>query len=253
MPLHDTLTLHRITMFRLVMSLFVVTACLDLVPAHADTYVAGMLGVAIPLPGTVTGDENINYPNPPGPGQLFRGASTQIGMKESLAYGVRVGHYFDRWAWLGIEAELLTATPHVMAGTIAIDTKSQTVGTFREAQSGVHLRMTTGAVSVLARYPGLRWQPYIGFGPAVFWGRARGTGLSCDHRCQGPEVATTSVTPGWTAQAGLRYLVTPHLGLFGEWKYQQTTAHFDQVRSLSNLDVSYEAHLLVAGISYHFQ
>ncbi len=49
----------------------------------------------------------------------------------------------------------MTATSHVMAGTIAIDTKSQTVGTFREAQSGVHLRITTGAVSVVVRYPGV--------------------------------------------------------------------------------------------------
>ncbi len=155
---------------------------------------------------------------------MFRGAFTQIGMKESLAYGVKLGHYFDRWPWLGVEAELLTATPHVMAGTIAIDTKSQSIGTFREAQSGVHLRMTTGTVSLVVRYPGLRWQPYVGIGPAVFWARANGTGLSCDHRCQGPEVETTSITPGWTSQLGLRYLLTPPLGLFDEWKYQSTTA-----------------------------
>lgn len=221
--------------------------------AQAETYLGGMLGVAVPLPGTVTGDENLNYPNPPGPGQLFRGASTQIGMKESLAYGVKAGHYFDRWPWLGIEAELLTATPHVMAGTIAIDTKSQTVGTFREAQSGVHLRMTTGALSILVRYPGQQWQPYAGIGPAVFWGHASGTGLSCDHRCQGPEVDTTSMTLGWTSQLGLRYLVTPQIGLFGEWKYQSTTAHFDQVRSLSHLEVSYETHIVMVGVSYHFR
>lgn len=243
---------HRSAIVRFLISIFMVTACLDLLAAHAETYIGGMLGVAIPLPGTVTGEENLNYPHPPGPGQLFRGASTQIGMKESLAYGVKFGHYFERWAWLGVEAEVLTSTPHVMAGTIAIDTKSSSVGTFREAQSGVHLRMTTGAVSLLVRYPGLRWQPYVGLGPAVFWGRARGTGLSCDHRCLGPEVASTSVTPGWTAQAGVRYLVTPQLGVFAEWKYQSTTAQFDQVRSLSHLDLSYDAHLLVAGLSYHF-
>ena len=133
------------------LTLVLAMVCLSLTHAHGETYVGGMLGVSVPLPGTVTGDENLNYPNPPGPGQLFRGASTRIGMKESLAYGLKLGHYFDRWAWLGVEAELLTATPHVMAGTIAIDTKSQTVGTFREAQSGVHLRMTTGAVSILVK------------------------------------------------------------------------------------------------------
>jgi opacity protein-like surface antigen len=66
-------------------------------------------------------------------------------------------------------------------------------------------------------------------------------------------VQTTSLTPGWTAQAGLRYLITPHLGLFGEWKYQSTTAHFDQVRSLSHLDVSYQTHILMGGVSYHFR
>ncbi len=183
---------------------------------------------------------------------MFRGASTQIGMKESLAYGGKLGHYFTAWPWLGLEAELLTATPHVMAGTIAIDTKSQTVGTFREAQSGVHLRMTTGAVSVVVRYPGVQWQPYAGIGPAVFWAHASGTGLSCDNRCPGPDIDTTSVTPGWTSQLGLRYLMTPQLGLFGEWKYMSTTAHFDQVRSLSNLGLSYEAHVFLAGVSYHF-
>ncbi|MEP7153025.1 MAG: outer membrane beta-barrel protein [Nitrospira sp.] len=240
--------LMRLTMLLLVC----VTAVLWQGLAQAETYIGGMLGVAVPLPGTVTGDENLNYPNPPGPGQLFRGASTRIGMAASVAYGGKLGHYFGAWPWLGLEAELLTATPHVMAGTIAIDTKSQTVGTFREAQSGVHLRMTTGAVSVLVRYPGLHWQPYAGVGPAVFWGHASGTGLSCDHRCQGPEVETSSVTLGWTSQLGLRYLVTPQVGVFGEWKYQSTTAHFDQVRSLSHLDVSYQTHLVVVGVSYHF-
>lgn len=82
-------------MFRL-LALFFAMICLGPVHAHAETYVGGMLGIAVPLPGSVTGDENLNYPNPPGPGQLFRGASTQIGMKESLAYGVKLGHYSDR-------------------------------------------------------------------------------------------------------------------------------------------------------------
>ncbi len=110
-------------------ALLIVMACSGLAQAHAETYLGGMLGIAVQLPGSVTGDENLNYPNPPGPGQLFRGASTQICLKESLAYGGKLGHYLAAWPWLGVEAELMTATPHVMAGTIAIDTKSQTVGT----------------------------------------------------------------------------------------------------------------------------
>ena len=221
-------------------------------PACAETYIAGAIGATLVLPASVRADENINYPNPPWPGQLFPGSSSTIGLKESVAYGLKVGHYFEALPWLGVETDAFTTTPHVMAGTISIDTNSSTVGTFREAQSGVHLRFTTWAFSLLARYPGTHWQPYAGIGPAIFWGHASGTGLSCNHTCPGPSVDTSSVTPGWATQAGLRYVTDASIVLFGEWKYMSTTAHFDQVRSFSNIDVHYHAHLLLAGVGYQF-
>jgi hypothetical protein len=221
-------------------------------PACAETYIAGAIGATLALPASVRADENINYPNPPGAGQLFPGSSSTIGLKESVAYGLKVGHYFEALPWLGVETDAFTTTPHVMAGTISIDTNSSTVGTFREAQSGVHLRFTTWAFSLLARYPGPHWQPYAGIGPAIFWGHASGTGLSCNNTCPGPSVDTSSVTPGWASQAGLRYVMDTSIVLFGEWKYMSTTAHFDQVRSFSNIDVHYHAHLLLAGVGYQF-
>ena len=45
----------------------------------AETYIAGELGVSLPFPGTAVGDENINYPNAPAPGQLFRGSENDRG------------------------------------------------------------------------------------------------------------------------------------------------------------------------------
>lgn len=218
----------------------------------AETYIAGAIGATLPLPASVRADENINYPNPPGPGQLFPDSSSTIGLKESVAFGLKLGHYFSSLPWLGLETDVFTTTPHVMAGTIAIDTNSSTVGTFREAQSGVHLRFTTWAFSLLARYPGLHWQPYAGIGPAIFWGHASGTGLSCNNTCPGPPIDTSSVTPGWTSQAGLRYVTDASIVLFGEWKYMSTTAQFDQVRSFSNIEVHYHTHFLLAGIGYQF-
>src|SRR6188472_4167832 len=135
----------------IVIMLWLSFACLS--QASAETYIAGAIGATVPLPASVEADENVNYPNPPGQGQLFRGSSTTIGLKESVAYGIKVGHYFDSLPWLGAETDVFTTTPHVMSGTIAIDTNSSTVGIFREAQSGVHLRFTTWAFSLLARYP----------------------------------------------------------------------------------------------------
>jgi hypothetical protein len=58
---------------------------------------------------------------------------------------------------------------------------------------------------------------------------------------------------GWTSQAGLRYVTDSSVVLFGEWKFMSTTANFDQVRSFSNIDVHYQAHMLLAGIGYQFR
>ena len=52
--------------------------------AWAETYIAGAIGGTLALPASVEADENINYPNPPGSGQLFRGSNTTIGLKESV-------------------------------------------------------------------------------------------------------------------------------------------------------------------------
>jgi opacity protein-like surface antigen len=221
-------------------------------PLGAETYVAGELGLTVPLPGTVVGDENIDYPNAPAPGHLFVGSETQIGFKDSVAYGVKLGHYLTTLPWLGFETEALTATPHVQAGTIAIDTGSSAIGTFREAQTGLHLRMTTWAFTLLARYPGVKFQPYAGIGPAIFFAHVRGTGLSCNNTCAGPNVDSSSISPGFNAQLGLRYLITSHVALFGEWKFTRTSAHFDHVRSLSNIDLDYQAHFVMFGVGYHF-
>lgn len=219
---------------------------------HAETYIAGQVGVSFPLPATVKGDENVDYPTPPGPGRLFRNSETRAGLHDSVTYGGKMGHYFEAVRWLGVETEAFTATPHVMAGTLAINTNSSSVGTFSEAQTGLNLRVTTWAFNVLIRYPGERFQPYAGMGPGIFFGHVKGTGLSCNNTCQGPAVDASSTSPGLNTQLGLRYLLTEHVGMFVEWKFNHTTAHFDHVRSLSNLSVSYNAHSLMFGLGYHF-
>ena len=153
---------------------------------------------------------------------------------------------------MGLETEVFTATPHVQAGTLAIDTRSSTVGTFREAQAGLHFRMTTWAFNAVFRYPGARWQPYIGLGPAIFFGHVKGTGQSCNNTCVGRAVNTSSISPGLTAHVGLRYLLTPHVSVFGETKFAYTQAHFDRVRSLSDISVSYQMLFFLVGAGYHF-
>ncbi len=98
----------------------------------------------------------------------------------------------------------------------------------------------------MVRYQMGQFEPYAGVGMGVFFARLKdgGTGES-----------SSSTTVGLNTQVGLRYLVTQHVSLFGEWKYNR--ASFDFARSsptqaTGGVKGDYSAHHLVFGVGYHF-
>ena len=53
---------------------------------------------------------------------------------------------------------------------------------------------------------------------------------------------------------GARFLLTPQWGIYGEYKYNHAKFKDDAPSALGRITGSgdYDAHLLVAGVSYHF-
>jgi hypothetical protein len=86
-----------------------------------------------------------------------------------------------------------------------------------------------------------------------FWAHASGTGLSCNNTCPGPPIDASCISPGWTSQAGLRYVASRNFMVFTEWRYMATTAHFDDVRSFSNIVWHTKPRVLLAGLGYSFR
>lgn len=73
-------------------------------------------------------------------------------LANSIAYGAKLG-YFPGGGWLGLEVEAFNTTPNIKsfegsAGYVP----------------GVHFRVTTIGLNLIARYPGRTYQPYIGIG-----------------------------------------------------------------------------------------
>ena len=181
-------------------------------PAQAELYVAGQLGGSIP---NSFGNEDLS-------------------LKNSFMYGAKLGYYFESLKWLGLETEAYNTTPNVKQQNVTIN--GQPVDLV-----GRDFRVLTWApIMVMVRLPGERFQPYAGVGMGVFFGRVSGG--------QNDE-SSSSNQVGLNTQLGLRFLVTKHFSLFGEWKYNNVSLNFSDA-GLLNAD--YSANLFAFGLGWHF-
>ncbi|HKO30751.1 MAG TPA: outer membrane beta-barrel protein [Nitrospiraceae bacterium] len=188
--------------------------------ASAEWYVAGDVGAnfadRLTGPSGTNGAEGLQAPD--------------FDLKNSISYGAKLG-YFAEHSWFGIEGEVLQTTPHIKN---------------LDDVPGIHLRVTTVGVNLLARYPGRTFQPYAGVGLGTVIAHI---GDSAANEIQ----SNTSVTSGWNALAGLRAFVTPYVAVFTEYKYTGSTLRFDDAFVTGGgFEGVYRAQHLLVGLSYHF-
>ena len=165
---------------------------------------------------------------------------SDLSLARSAIAGAKFGMFLpgqDRW--MGVEAEFFYTNPHIKQQDIAFTVGGVPAGTLNFA--GAHVQVATAAVNWILRYPGERFQPYIGGGPGLFWGKM-----------SGPvgELGTGSDTSlGLNALAGARFFVTKRFALFGEYKYNRASFDFG---GTAQLHVLYQAQHFVAGFSLLF-
>jgi hypothetical protein len=224
-----------------VASLFTLLAPIVLyVPqAYAETYVAGQFGVTFPQSlsdGKVTQDSlgGLDLSDQP--------------LKNSLNFGGKLGHYFTRARWIGVETGVSYTTPHIKEGSLTFTGPggSATVG----GLSGVHQRMIIwDVVTLMIRYPGYRLQPYVGIGPSLFFATLKGPAAPPGQSAMGI---------GLNGEVGARYYITRNWALFGEGQYH-LAPHLGYISNDSNpaadpfgFRATYSALTVSLGISYSF-
>ena len=160
--------------------------------------------------------------------------------------GAKIGHYFSRAKWIGIESGLSFANPHIKEGNLTLSNSNGSAsGTF----SGIHQRMIIWDVATLMfRYPGYRFQPYVGVGPALFLAKLSGPSAP-------PGQSATMI--GLNVELGARYYITRSWALFGEGQYHRARLGYISNDSDPNADpfgfrATYSALTVSLGISYHF-
>jgi opacity protein-like surface antigen len=225
---------------------FVITSLLALLmptvlfapQTYAETYVAGQLGVTFPQSlsnGKVTQD---------GIGGL--GLSDQP-LKSSAMLGAKLGHYFSKARWLGIETGLSYSTPHVKEGSLTFSGPGGPPLSIA-GLSGLSHRVVTWDADIIFRYPGYRLQPYFGIGPSILFARLKGSDAA-------PGQSTTAF--GFNAEGGVQYYLTRRWTLFGEGKYTRARMNYSSNHSDPNADpfafrATYSVFILSVGLGYHF-
>jgi len=198
--------------------------------AHAEWYVGGYGGIA--NPGAFS---NATLSDPIIGGGVTKARINDLELKTSLAWGAKVGYFFETRPWLGFETELYTMKPDVKAQTIVGGTTSGRV--FADNIESIPLRLTTWTANIIIRSPSMSevFQPYGGMGYGLFFATSEKYGQS-----------NTQISPGFQLVAGARYVLTPTWALFGEFKFNRATLRFSETRG------NFDSQVFSFGLMWHF-
>lgn len=229
----------RLIMARL-LSVLMLSLIATVLPSHAEMYIGGQLGISLPN----------SLSNVQGTGTDSGLKGTDLDLANSPLYGAKIGYFFPKINWLGVEGEFFYSNPHMKqqqstsSGTLNVPGIGPITGSATQIVPGAHMRMAVGAINVIARYPGKRFQPYVGAGFGMYFARFSSPALRF-----GRSETASDTSPGFNILAGSRFFLTKNLALFGEYKYNKSSFDFGN-NVLFKAD--YSAHNLVAGVSVHF-
>jgi len=216
--------------------------------AYPEAYIGGQFGSTLSSLGSGLSSGEFTDFSPPG-------TISDRDLKSSFVIGLKAGYYFPKARWFGLETEIFHTTPHIKQQQTSITLQPGTTingvvipgsGTATGTLSGDHFRVITWApVNLMFRYHKTRLQPYVGVGPGVFFGRITST-------VQGFEGSQSSTKLGLNAKVGLDYLVTRHLSLFAEGKYNRVKFDFKPSDTQLGYATTYDMYMVLVGVSYHF-
>lgn len=213
--------------------------------AYSETYIGGQFGTG--LAGNKLKDIELTDFSP-------AGSKSDQSLARSILVGFKFGYYFPQVKWFGLETEAYHMTPHIKrqsttvtipAGAVLRDFGPVAGGTATAVTSGDHFRVITWVpVNFMFRYYKTRLQPYVGFGPGVFFGKLTTTD---------PQFAesNSSTRLGLNVKGGGEYYITRHFTAFAEVKWNYTKFEFNRTNDLS-FKTTYSPLLLAFGLSYHF-
>ena len=215
--------------------------------AYPEAYIGGQIGTSIA--GNSLDSVELTDFSP-------TGSMSDRELSRSILGGGKLGYYFPKARWFGIETEFSYTTPNIQQQSTTITIQPGAVlsgfgpvagGTTESVLSGDYFRVFTWVpVNLMFRYHKTRLQPYVGIGPGIFFGKVTTTI---------PQFAgsQSSTQLGLNAKAGAEYFFTRHITAFAEFKYHYTTFNFPSNDNGGfGFKATYSPLFVNVGLSYHF-
>ena len=198
------------------------------------------------------------------PGGPFELTARDLRFDSSVTGGGSLGYWFEALPWLGLGIDVAYFAPSVSSQNVETTVKlagvSANVGSL--AFDKMKLDVTDVSFDLLLRWPGLvassqfpkgRLQPYLTVGPAVFLATAK------DSTNFGPPNNQSShdTSVGVKAGAGTTWMLTPNIGIFGEYRFTHFSPKFDfdtEVPGFSRTQVETDVntHHVLVGVTFRF-
>ena len=185
----------------------------------------------------------------------FGGLETKsegIELNRSVSGGLRAGHWFERFPYLGLALDVSHFWPDRSSQTV-ITTIRPSGAQSTDRFPARHFSITGISIDLLLRWPFLadhefpngRLQPYLTLGPTAFiaqTGRA-GSNQSADDTALGV-----------TAGGGLAWQFHPKAALFAEYRFTHFHPEFEMRRLGVKVeqDMDINTHHLLLGLSFRF-
>lgn len=218
-------------------------AVIPFTTAYAETYVAGQIGY------TLAQDTARTRPNDPTYSGLPVGTTmSNVDLNNALMYGLKLGHYFERLPWLGVELEGFVTNPHRPQQRLTLGVPG--TGNVLYTEGGATNRLVIVSPLLMVRYQAGAFEPYAGIGPGVFFLHQQ----QLTSSASGQAYSQSNTGVGLNTQVGLRYRITDHVSLFGEWKFNYARLDLSGQANVNHFGVNAIAtlHHFVFGVGYHF-
>jgi len=176
----------------------------------------------------------------------------------ALAYGMRMGRYFDAVPFLGLGVDYFSFTPNIGPQSVSFDgcPFEGSCGTGKVGFGSFDLTVRAISLDVFLRLPlfksenapGGRVQPYILGGAPIFISTLTPRNTRLFRNFDGD----TEISFGYKAGAGLAVYVYKNLMVFGEYRFTHTEPDFrirDSSAARTTLHTELDSHSGLVGIS----
>ena len=212
-------------------------------PIWAETYVAGQVGYTL---AQDTARGRINDPTYAG---LPIGTTVStVDLNNSFMYGMKIGRFFNSTPWLGVELEGFVTNTNRPQQRLTLGIPG--TGNVLVDETGATNRVIVLAPNLVVRYQAGAFEPYIAVGPGVFFLHQQQLATTSG----GLTYSQSNTGFGLNTQVGLRYRITDHVALFGEWKFNYARIDLSGQADAGHYGINtlVTLHHFVLGVGYHF-